>query len=205
MADISDSDSIVSSGDTTAAAPSAHEQTTGDGISRRILLNGAAAVGGAMMAAAMVPSGAALAQTPAGQIGSGVSPTRFDLSSGGVTIATFDKLLGITSEATAAQFLTGGTSGTVQISTFGLVKPTVITLRRPSSPSLELWKWYELVRSGNLAARKNAVLSLIDSSGHVVAKFSLPNAYPTKLELTTEQGVLEETATFLSDQATRTG
>ena len=78
---------------------------------------------------------------------------------------------------------TSGTDVTVNTPA-GKFKPPTISLKRGMNGSLELWSWFEAVRTGNIrAARRSCTLTMFNAEGKPVAKYWLEKAWPTMLEL----------------------
>lgn len=106
-----------------------------------------------------------------------ITAARFGLSIDGVEIASFSELGSIASSVELAPSTSGAPPGTV-------IRFARITLLREMTRSIEMWAWHELVaRGGPAAARRNATIVAYDKSGRAVARFSLENAWPAKVEL----------------------
>ena len=140
----------------------------------------------ALVVVAAALAAGVLATTGSGQTSpsDAISASRFSLTIDGYEIATFNKLLGISSEAEASEYWeTSGDNVTVN-KLPGKFKPPSITLKRSANGSLELWSWHESVRTGQMnAARRSASLTMFNSEGKPVAKYWLEKAWPSKVEL----------------------
>ncbi len=64
----------------------------------------------------------------------------------------------------------------------GLNKVTDVTLKRGVVDSSDLSAWLQAARSGGVAVRRNAVLTLRDSAGTSVITWRFSSAYPTKYQ-----------------------
>lgn len=113
-----------------------------------------------------------------------LTANRFSVTIDGYEIATFQELSGIVTEVEPSGYWeTSGTDVTVNAPA-GKFKPPTISLKRGMNGSLELWSWFEAVRTGNIrAARRSCTLTMLNTEGKPVAKYWLEKAWPTKLEL----------------------
>ena len=174
-----------------------------EGLSRRALLNTAGAVGGTVLAASVL-SGTAGAQTQSGP----VTANRFSLTVDGYEIASFSELLGIVAEVQPAEFMESGSTGPTLSKLPGRTKPPSVVLKRGMTGGLELWKWHEAVRRGEMAqARKSCTLTMFNNVGKPVARYFMENAWPAKIELaamkTGAGEVLMETVTLTAEYLQR--
>ncbi len=62
----------------------------------------------------------------------------------------------------------------------GLHKVGDVTLKRGIIGALDLWQWFDSVRNGDLGARRNVSIELLDESRQPVMRWRLHNAWPTK-------------------------
>jgi phage tail-like protein len=86
-------------------------------------------------------------------------------------------------------------------------RPPAVTLKRGLTTSLELWDWHdEAIRNGS-RAWKDAELVMYDYEGKPVARFTMLNAWPSKLEVDTlsagGQEVAMETVTIVCERLQR--
>jgi phage tail-like protein len=200
MADISDTSAPVSSPVESARTPAtrATEQPTREGFTRRVLLNAAGVVGGTVLAGALLPGNVALAQAAPPSLPAPLIAGRISLMVSNGEPTAFADLLGITLE----------TQGTTSGGPLETKSPT-ITLKRGATGNMDLWKWYELTRLGAPGFRKDAVLSIWnDTATSLVMKYSLTQAWPSKLELDTLKSgsteILLEVVTFTCERLQRT-
>lgn len=64
----------------------------------------------------------------------------------------------------------------------GRLKFTDVTLKRGVTAMMDIWEWRKLVEDGNTqGARKNATVTMFDTSLKPVAEWHLENAWPTKV------------------------
>lgn len=171
------------------------QATTGDGIDRRTLLNGAAVVGGATLAGALIPGTAQAAPLP----GSGLL-VRFSLSTGGVEIASFSELSGLVTEVEPNQYLARGEPINLR-----RTKPPTAVLSRGVTDGTELWAWHAQVLAGDLTAPKNCTLVGFGEAGDALVRYLLERAWPAKLELAAANtgSPAVETVTLVMDRAQR--
>ena len=113
-----------------------------------------------------------------------ITANRVSITIDGYEIATFSELTSIVSEVETPEFFSTSDKGPQVNKLAGTVKPPEITLKRGMNGSLELWSWFEAVRTGNMAAaRRSCSLTMYDSTGTPVAKFWLEKAFPKRMEL----------------------
>jgi len=159
-----------------------------DSISRRTLL-GTAAAGGAALAAGILAAPGSIAAAPRGKNG------QIALTIGADELAVFDELLGIAQEVEVVEAQDGGASGPAFTRRRpGRQKLTDVTLRRPLSDDLTVAAWYQEVLSGEISAFRNVTLTAYDRINKPIARYTLVNAWPLKVDvgaLTDEQGMYE--------------
>ena len=64
----------------------------------------------------------------------------------------------------------------------GRMKWNNITLKRGITDAIDLWKWRKLVELGKITeARVNATITMYSTDGQAVARWTLVNAWPSKL------------------------
>lgn len=174
-----------------------NDRQSTDGIDRRTLLNGAVVVGGATLASSLV-SGTAQAAPLAFD-----SPVvSFSLDVDGIVVGSFGELSTLVTELEPPEFLTSGSPINLK-----RIKPPSATLSRGVTTSTALWTWHAQVLSGDLAARKSANLTGFDQEGAPVVRFSLVNAWPAKLTLSSSEDAASpgaiETVTLVMDRVDR--
>jgi phage tail-like protein len=163
------------------------------------LLGAAILIAGAVGAWASVPAGAAPAPDA-----NGLTAARFELTIDGHSVAVFQELVGIVSGTGASDLslVTKGENTVLRLP--GKRTPPSITLKRGMTRNIEMAAWHELVVLGDTAAAtKNVSVTVYNRKGDPVARYHLTNAWPSRVEITTENsaagGVLEETVTFVSE------
>ena len=110
------------------------------------------------------------------------TPARYVVSIEGHDIGTFTRLVSV--------------SSSVQPGTKGSDKATVV-LKRSATTSIEFAAWNELVKVNLPAAKKEVLITARASDGDALMKFKLTDAYPTKVEYTSEgQSPVMETVTL---------
>ncbi|MGH6959635.1 MAG: phage tail protein, partial [Dongiaceae bacterium] len=62
----------------------------------------------------------------------------------------------------------------------GLHKAGDVTLKRGIIGALDLWQWLDAVRNGDIGARRNVAIDLLDESRQAVMRWLLHNAWPAK-------------------------
>jgi phage tail-like protein len=68
-----------------------------------------------------------------------------------------------------------------------------VTLKRGVSADTFLWEWRKMVEDGKMAAaRRTITLSLVDMEFRPVARWSLKNAWPVRVEASQEAGSAEQ-------------
>jgi phage tail-like protein len=125
-----------------------------------------------------------------------MTAVRFTLTVDGHAVVTFTELGSIVAEAKALEFFDGSTQGR-----------GVVTLSRPASTDLEMSSWHESAMSGNVAARKRAILVAYNRRGDPTLRYHLENAWPAKVEIswlkTSASETLMETVTIVSERIQR--
>lgn len=186
----------------------------GRGVSRRALLAGAAA-GGVGLAATVVETHPAAALVGAGgpPAIAGVAAIKdpgvgniFRLDVPGIgSFSGFQLISGLTSEVTVVQFREGDGTGT-QLLPGNVVLPS-ISLSRPIGQDTRLAAWHELVLGEIASARQDCSLTVQSAEGQAIARYTLENAWPSKVEIgALEAGsaeVLMETVTIVCERLQR--
>ena len=113
-----------------------------------------------------------------------ITANRFSITIDGYEIATFQELIGITSEVEASDYWSTSGDKVAVDKLPGKFKPPEITLKRGMTGSLELWSWHESVRTGTMgAARRSCSLTMFNAAGKPVGKYWLEKAWPKKMDL----------------------
>lgn len=168
---------------------------------RRVLL---------LLAAVVLVTGlAGLIGRPASQAAVGEPPSgvsRYSLVVDGVELGTFSELGGITSGYEVVDFeLKSGR--TPQLMVPGKRKPPAIVLKRGQTQDMSLWAWHEAALADGPSAWKNASLVMYDLEGRPIARYTLENAWPAKMEIgglkAGASEVLMETVTIVCEHLQR--
>ncbi len=164
-----------------------------------VLLGAAALIASALAVWASGTAGAASAPDT-----SPLTGARFELTIDGHSLAVFQELVGISSDAGGPDLalVTKGDNTVLRIP--GKRTPPTITLRRAMTRNIEMAAWHELVILGDVAAATKSVsVTAYNRRGDPVARYHLTNAWPSKVEITTESsaggGVMQETVTLVSE------
>jgi phage tail-like protein len=154
----------------------------------------------------------AVVMAPAGQ-GQGKNgsedfvASRYVLSQNGTVLATFDDLLGMTSEVEAVEYKTGGEKGPAFGKLAGRAKPPTVTLRRVMTYGLGLFQWHQEARAGKPSAFRTVDLVMYNAAGKAVARWSLVNAWPSKVEVSAlkagANSIPTESVTLTADEIVR--
>jgi phage tail-like protein len=129
----------------------------------------------------------------------------FSIEIGGVEIAQFQEVSGLTSEIDVIELKENTVDGKLVIHKApGAVKPPTITLKRAKNSSTALWDWHEAMMLGNVSAgRKEGSIVLKGYDGTEVARYNFKGAWVSKLEVGTLKAganeVLPETATIVTE------
>jgi len=128
---------------------------------------------------------------------------RFSIVVDGHDIATFSELQGISSGYDIDFIESSGRKLAVPSKR----PPQTVTLKRGMSTNMELAAWHELAMNDWTTARKNASLVMYDATGAPVARYSLENAWPARLDVGSlkagASSILMETVTLVCDQLQR--
>jgi phage tail-like protein len=64
----------------------------------------------------------------------------------------------------------------------GTLKWNDITLKQGLTDNMDMWKWRKMVEEGDVVkARANGSITMMDTTGKPVAKWTLLNCWPSKL------------------------
>ncbi len=132
-----------------------------------------------------------------------MTASRFSIVVDGQQIATFGELQGITSGYDVDFIESDGRKLAVP----GKRPAPTVTLKRGMTSNLELAAWHELAMTDWSAARKTASLVMYNATGTPLARYSLENAWPAKLEIGSlragASSVVMETVTLVCDRLQR--
>jgi phage tail-like protein len=111
---------------------------------------------------------------------------RFKIEIGGVTIATFQEVGGITSEIEVVELKANDAFGKpILKKMIGATKPPTITLKRAADASMDLYNWHKAALDGLLVgARKDGSIVQYDFAGGEVARYNFYSAWISKFEAT---------------------
>ena len=133
----------------------------------------------------------------------------FAIEIGGVEIAQFQEVSGISSELDVIELKENTADGKLVIHKApGAIKPPTLTLKRAKNSSKALWDWHEAMVLGNVASgRKEGSIVLKSYDGTEVARYNFKGAWISKLEVGTLKAganeVLPETATIVTEAIER--
>jgi phage tail-like protein len=132
-----------------------------------------------------------------------ISAARFGISVDGHEIGRFSE---VASAAGSLTVLRGSDESTLMKVLMAKPVPPAIALRRPRTNEPKLQAWCRAKQS-TIAARKNCTLVLYDTAGSPVARYTLTNAWPSKLEIGGFKAggsvMLMETVTIVADHIQR--
>lgn len=111
---------------------------------------------------------------------------RFKIEVGGIAIASFQEVSGITSEIEVAELKANDMLGKpILKKMIGATKPPTITLKRAADSSMELWNWHKAALDGALVgARKDGSIVQYDFTHTEVARYNFFSAWVSKFEAT---------------------
>jgi len=111
---------------------------------------------------------------------------RFKIEIGGVSIASFQEVSGITSEIEVVELKANDALGKpILKKMIGATKPPTITLKRAADASMDLWLWHKAALDGALVgARKDGSIAQYDFAGGEVARYNFYRAWISKFEAT---------------------
>ncbi len=107
---------------------------------------------------------------------------RFKIEVGGVAIASFQEVSGITSEVEVVELKANDALGhPILKKMIGATKPPTITLKRAADASMELWNWHKAALDGALiGARKDGSIVQMDFGLVEVARYNFYDAWISK-------------------------
>ena len=114
--------------------------------------------------------------------------TQLVLVDNGQQIGTFQRLVGISSPNPALQFqYESGPGALIHTKQYGKTRPPQVVLEAGMA-TIQLWKWHLAVRAKNPNARQTVILEGFTTSGKILFSFTLHNAWPSRLEITSLKG-----------------
>jgi phage tail-like protein len=159
-------------------------------------------VGGLLLAVAAIGAASSMgASVEPG--GDALTAARFTITIDGFEIASFAELDGIRSGyETSALELSGS-----RLAVPGKRMPPTVTLKRGLTNGMEVQAWHDQAMDDLATARKNATLVMYDFEGKPVARYTLVDAWPSKVEVGAlragASSVLMETVTIVSEDLNR--
>ncbi len=111
---------------------------------------------------------------------------RFKIEIGGVSIASFQEVGGITSEIEVVELKANDAMGKpILKKMIGATKPPTITLKRAADASMDLYNWHKAALDGAITgARKDGSIVQYDFAGGEVARYNFYHAWISKFEAT---------------------
>jgi phage tail-like protein len=111
------------------------------------------------------------------------SAFNFTVTINGAVIAAFQEVSGLDSENTPIEYREGGDAFNTVRKLPGIEKYPNLTLKRGLTGTTALWQWRQEVRDGSTAFPpvRNVVIQLQDEQHRPVYKWTLTNAWCTKL------------------------
>lgn len=107
----------------------------------------------------------------------------FGLEVGGVQVTTLTEVTGLVLERDVLELREGGADGDVAARRLpGRLKAGEVVLTRGLTADRTFEQWMEEVSLDATAARKDAAVVVFDRSGQTVARFTLAEAWPRRLE-----------------------
>lgn len=137
-----------------------------------------------------------------------VAAARFSITIDGYEIASFSELSGIARQGVDLQVSSG--SETILQALAGRSGRLTFALSRPRTPDLKILVWHRSAVGGSVSsARKNVCIILHAYDGKPMARYSMQNAWPSKIEIGSLKAgaseVLMETVTLVCDSIQRVG
>lgn len=110
----------------------------------------------------------------------------FKVEVGGVSIASFQEVSGITSEVEVIELKANAADGKpILRKMIGAKKPPTITLKRAADASNDLWDWHKAALEGRIMdARKDGSIVQFDFVFGEVARYNFYDAWISKFEAT---------------------
>src|SRR6185436_10420884 len=113
-----------------------------------------------------------------------ITAARFELSIDGHSLATCSELAGITTEVETVDYVPSGESETVFLNRVtGVRKPLSVRLVRTRSANPSLRTWYEAAKVNPGRLPKRVAMHVLEGADKPVARYSLENAWPSKIEI----------------------
>ena len=107
----------------------------------------------------------------------------FYLEITGKLTGAFREVTGLGSENAVVEQKERGADGKFVLKKLpGTLKWNDITLKQGMTDSMDMWKWRKMVEEGDVAkARANGSITMMDTTGKAVAKWTLINCWPSKI------------------------
>lgn len=120
----------------------------------------------------------------------------FAVEFGGKVTGAFRECTGLGSESQVVEYRAANPQGKhVMIREPGTMKYNDIVLKRGITDEMDMWSWRRSVEEGDMEkARMTGSITLYDSKGKAVAKWSVTNAWPSKLNGPTYDAKTNEVA-----------
>ena len=101
----------------------------------------------------------------------------------GQVVGAFRECSGLGSENEVVEYKASGPKGEFIIKKVpGRMKWNNITLKRGITDAMDMWQWRKMVEQGDVAsARANGSITMMDTTGKPIAKWTLLNCWPSKL------------------------
>lgn len=103
---------------------------------------------------------------------------------GSTTDIPFQEVIGLEIEAEPIEYRHGNSKVFSKINMPGMVKTNKVTMRKGVFVNdNSFWDWYDKIKL-NVIERQNVVIKLLDEAGKPTMKWTLNNAWPTKISST---------------------
>lgn len=113
-----------------------------------------------------------------------LTAARFALSIDGQSIGQFSELNGITTEVETIDYVESGDHESVFLNRFCTARiPIAIRFARFATPDPRFSAWYLSANVNRISAARNCSLTLYNSGGGPIARYSLESAWPSKIEI----------------------
>ncbi|HSI05567.1 MAG: phage tail protein [Myxococcota bacterium] len=136
-----------------------------------------------------------------------VTAARFSITIDGYELAVVSSVSSLGSYSEVIESTSSGPGGVLVVRRVpGKTRARDVVLKRAFSPDTTLNAWREAVELGDLAAAiKSVTLTGYNTTGEPVVRYHLENAWPSTLEVFTDQttGLLMETVTLVCDRIQR--
>jgi len=113
-----------------------------------------------------------------------LAAARFELTIDGHSLGVFTELAGITTETGTVDYVPSGESESVFLNRHaGVRKPVGVRLVRPRGASATLRTWHEAAKLNPGRLPKKVAMRLYEGGIKPVVRYSLENAWPSKIEI----------------------